>query len=95
MKRALTPSRHACYVVAEINVGGVTTQRVWPTMDIMKTSTSRGWTTRKFNERMKIAARDEIVTATWVASYGPPSYTRVSGRLVGVNGRVHRHGVFD
>ena len=89
---------YICKVEAEIRVDDkIVKSRVWPECDIMKTSVTRGWTTRQFNNFLRLASQNEIVTAQWFAIYGEAQgYNRLQGRLSGVHGNLMgRWGVFE
>lgn len=87
-----------CRVHAEIFVDDrVVKVRTWPACDVMKTSATRGWTTRQFNIALRGAGKDQVVTAEWIACYGKAQgHTRITGWLSGVNGRtMARRGIFE
>lgn len=92
-----------CKVEAKVYVDDVTVKsRTWLVVDVMDTSRTRAWTTRQFNTVLKdlnscLIGKDKIIRAVWTADYGKAQgYTRLSGWLSGVNGKVMaRRGIFE
>lgn len=90
-----------CSVVAEIFVDKkMIESRSWKEVDVMKTSHTRGWARRRFNQYLKDFAScglsDKVIQAYWRCDHGAPSYTSYAGRLSGVRGKVMaKSGIFD
>lgn len=64
--------------------------KTWKDLDCMSMGTVRQWTRRIFNFELSRASPNVIVFAFWSASMKQPPYTRLSGRLSGVNGKTMR-----
>jgi hypothetical protein len=67
----------------------------------MKTSTTRAWTRRFFNQYIQdfgatTGLRDKVIRAEWRAYYGPPCNSIVRGTISGLRGVTsHETGVFE
>jgi hypothetical protein len=65
-------------------------QRQEKTVDVMRISIVRAMLSRRFNQMLRSAPRDHIVTGSYRGQLSHDPFTMYSGGLSGVNGRIMR-----